>query len=360
MKVALVWSSHRWLLLLLAAAAVALAGGASRAASVRAPEPTTTVTARLTAHAGVPLSSARLAQSSISWVGGATTASTGESVTVYVSAALPAELGTPQAWADFLAGLVHGPELAALTAYIAAFDEMQEVCGSRALGCYGANRMVSMGETMFGITAAEVVRHEYGHHVAFHRTNSPWLAIDWGPKNWSSALDVCERADAQTAYPGDEGEHYSLNPGEAWAETYRLLDEQRAGAVGSGWQIIDSSFFPSETALQEAERDVLQPWTAGRRQVLRRTFSKRGAAAWLVPLATPLDGILDVQVALPRGGLHEVALLSADRRTVLQKGLWSSTTRKTLTRTVCGERSFFLRVTHKGALGRVTVAATTP
>ena len=353
------WSSHRWLLLLLAAAAVTLAGGATGAADVLPPEQAA-VTARLTAHSGVPLSSARLAQSSIAWVGGATTASTGESVTVYVSAALPADLGTPQTWADLLAGLVHGPELAALTAYIAAFDEMQEVCGSRALGCYGGNRMVSMGETNFGVTAAEVVRHEYGHHIAFHRANAPWLAIDWGPKNWSSAVDVCERAAAQTAYPGDEGDHYSLNPGEAWAETYRLLDERKAGAVGTGWQIIDSSFYPSETALQAAERDVVQPWTAGRRQALRRTFTKRGAATWLIPLATPLDGILDVEVALPRGGLHEVALLSADRRTVLQKGLWSSMTMKTLTRTLCGERSLFLRVTRKGALGRVTVTATTP
>ena len=352
------WSSHRWLLLLLAAAAVTLAGGTSRAPD-RTPEPIAGA-ARLTAVSDAPLSSARLAQSSIAWVGGATTASTGESVTVYVSAALPADQGTQQTWADFLAGLVHGPELAALTTYIAAFDEMQDVCGSRALGCYGGNRMVSMGETRFGVTAAEVVRHEYGHHIAFHRTNSPWLAIDWGPKNWSSAVDVCERADARTAYPGDEGDHYSRNPGEAWAETYRLLDERKAGAVGSGWQIIDSSFYPSETALQAAERDVLQPWTAGRRQVLRRTFTKRGAAAWLVPLTTPLDGILDVQVRLPRGGLHEVALLTGDRKTVLQKGLWSSTTSKTLTRTLCGERSLFLRVTRSGALGRVTVTATTP
>ena len=45
--------------------------------------------------------------------------------------------------------------------------------------------------------------------------------------------------------------------------------------------------------------------------LLRRTFTKRGAATWLVPFATPLDGILDVQVTLPRGGLHEVALLWA-------------------------------------------------
>lgn len=359
MKVAFIWSRHHRLLPLLAVAAVTLAGGASDTPSMP-PHGQVTAAARLTAHSSTPLSSARLAQSSISWVGGVTTASTGESVTVYVSAAMPAELGTPQTWADFLAGLVHGSELAALTAYIATFDETQEVCGSRALGCYGGNRMVSMGETRFGVTAAEVVRHEYGHHIAFHRTNVPWLAIDWGPKNWSSAVDVCKRADARTAYPGDEGDHYALNPGEAWAETYRLLDEAKTGASGSGWQIIDSSFYPSEAALQAAERDVLEPWTGPQPQVLRRSFTKRGTSTWLVPLATPLDGILDVQVALPRGGLHEVALVSGDRKTILQKGLWSSTTTKVLTTTVCGQRSLFLRVTRKGAFGRVTVTATTP
>lgn len=353
------WSSHRRLLPLLAAVAVTLAGGASGAADMRPLGPATTA-ARLTAHPSTPLSSARLVQSSVSWVGGVTTASTGESVTVYVSAALPVELGTPQTWADFLAGLVHGSELATLTAYITTFDETQEVCGSRALGCYGGNRMVSMGETRFGVTAPEVVRHEYGHHIAFHRTNAPWLAIDWGPKHWSSAVDVCKRAQERTAYPGDEGDHYSLNPGEAWAETYRLLDEARAGASGSGWQIIDSSFYPNENALQAAERDVLEPWAGGGRQVLRRSFTKLGTSTWVVPLATPLDGILDVQVTLPRGGLHEVTLLSGDRRTLLQRGLWSSTTTKILTTTVCGQRSVFLRVVRKGALGRVTVIATTP
>ncbi len=198
------------------------------------------------------VSTQSLARSAASWTGGVTKAQTGELVNVFVSSALPPDLGTAQSWADFLAGLMHGPELSALTAYIGTFAEMQEICGEHALGCYGANRMVSMGETVFGVTAAEVVRHEYGHHIAFHRVNAPWQAIGWGPKHWASVESVCARAAGGTAFPGDEGGNYALNPGEAWAETYRLLDERGAGASGSGWQIVDSSFFPDEVAFAAA------------------------------------------------------------------------------------------------------------
>jgi type IV secretory pathway TrbD component len=81
---------------------------------------------------------------------------------------------------------------------------------------------------------------------------------------------------------------------------------------------------------------------------------------WLIALSTPLDGLLDFTVTLPRNGLHEVALLAADRTTVLQTGLWASATTKRISTTICGERSFVLRVTQKGALGRVTVIAATP
>jgi hypothetical protein len=334
-------------------AAISSSGTGSRGGTVA-------TSARAIDRAGTTLSAARLAQSSISWIGGLTVARTGESVNLYVSAALSPDLGTPQTWADFLAGLLHGAELSALTAYIATFDEMQDVCGDGALGCYSGNRMVSIGETMYGITAAEVVRHEYGHHIALHRVNSPWQAISWGPKNWASTQDVCQRAAERTAYPGDEGDHYSLNPGEAWAETYRLLDEKKAGATGSGWEIIDSTFYPDEVALQAAERDVLQPWTVGRTTVFRRSFTARAKRVWLNELSTPLDGLLDIRVTLPRNGLHEVALLAGDRRTVLQRGLWASTTAKRITATVCGERSLLLRVTPKGAFGKVAVTVSMP
>lgn len=352
---ALPWSSSVVALLL----ALAVATGV-RASAAAAPASVSTPFARFIDKPGATLSPARLARSTVSWSGGPTTATTGETVTVYVSAALPPELGTPQTWADFLVGLIHGPEISALTAYIATFAEMQELCGEYALGCYWGDRMVSMGETMFGITAAEVVRHEYGHHIALHRLNPPWQAIGWGPKNWASAENVCRRADEGSAYPGDEGDHYALNPGEAWAETYRVLVEGKAGVTGSGWQIVDSSFYPDEAALQAAEQDVLEPWSSLQTTAYRTRFKRQGKRVWTIQLSTPRDGMLDVTVSLPKNGLHDVVLLDGVRGTVLGKGLWASSNVKKITTTICGPRSILLRVTQKGAFGRVAVVASTP
>lgn len=287
--------------------------------------------------------------------------STGETVTVLVSDALPVETVTPEGWAEFIAKLTHGSELAALTTYIAPLDEVQQLCSARALGCYSGNEMVAFGEAAIdGTTPEEVIRHEYGHHVAFHRLNTPWSAIDWGPKNWASAATVCPRVIRREAFPGDEGSNYSQNPGEAWAETYRLMDERKAGITTASWTIISQSFFPDEAALQAAERDVLQPWTTGRTIVFRRVFGKKTRKVWWIPLSTPLDGDLRITAAVPTGGLHEVALVAPNRRTVIRRAQWIGQRAKRLSTTVCGQRSLFLRVTQGGALGRVTVSASTP
>jgi hypothetical protein len=306
------------------------------------------------------LSSSRLARSTLTWNGGPTVASTGETVNVFVSATLPPEHGTAQTWADFIAGLLHGSELSSLTAYIAPIGEMQSICGEDALGCYGSNRMVSMGEANFGVTAEEVVRHEYGHHIAFNRLNSPWLAVAWGPKNWASTSGVCRRAADGSAYPGDEGDNYRLNPGEAWAETYRLLVERKAGLAGSSWGIVDSSFYPTEAALTAAERDVVRPWASPKTTVSATRFRRQGRRIWALAVATPLDGSVDIRIQVPPGGLHDVVLLRSDRKTVLARGLWASTSTKTIATTVCGDRSLILRITQRGAFGRVKVATRVP
>ena len=47
-------------------------------------------------------------------------------------------------------------ELAQLTAYIGTFDEVQEICGPRALGCYGRDQLVAPGETVFDTPAEEI------------------------------------------------------------------------------------------------------------------------------------------------------------------------------------------------------------
>lgn len=277
-----------------------------------------------------------------------------------VSDALPVET-TPVVWAEFLVGLAHGPEISLLTAYVVTFDEMQDVCGSRALGCYSANQMVVPGEVVSdGTTPEEIVRHEYGHHIAFHRENPPWVAIEWGPKNWASNANVCARVARKEAFPGDQGSNYANNPGEAWAETYRLMDERRAGITTATWPIIAPSFYPTDAALAAAERDVLEPWNGTRTTTSTHVFTKSSKRVWWIPLATPLDGELRIAATLPKGGEYEVALLRSDRRTVIRRAQWVSQRVKRLSTTLCGPRGLFVRVTRSGPAGRARVSVTLP
>jgi hypothetical protein len=300
----------------------------------------------------------RVAAATITWRGGPTVTSTGETVNVYVSEALPFESEPVGGWAEFVGRLTHGREITALTSYVATFAEVQQVCGTQALGCYGQNEMISIGEPFEGTPAEEVVRHEYGHHVGFHRLNTPWEAIDWGPKHWSSAADVCGRVARGQAFPGNGGANYSLNPGEAWAEVYRLMDERKAGITTATWPIISQTFFPDEAELLAAERDVLQPWVRGSVTTARRVFGKRTPKVWTFPLSTPLDGELRLTASVPQNALYDVALVSNGR--VLKRAQWVSQRAKRLTTTVCGQRSLSVRVTQRGGLGRVTVSVSAP
>jgi hypothetical protein len=244
--------------------------------------------------------------------------------------------------------------------YIVTFEEMQAVCSDRALGCYLGNTLVAPGETAFDTTPEEIVRHEYGHHVALHRLNPPWVAVDWGPKRWASAVNVCARVARNELYPGNESNQYRLNPGEAWAETYRILQERKAGDTTGSWQIVDSSLFPNAAALQSAEQDVIHPWTGPTTRTFTRVFGKKTAGVWWIPLSTPLDGDYRLSATVPARGSADVALVSSNRSTVLRRAQWVGQRAKQAQGTICGQRSLLVRVTEKGLLGRVRVSVTTP
>jgi hypothetical protein len=338
--------------LLLAAFAVSSARSDSRGADAYA-------SARPLAERVTTLRPNSIAQSDIQWRGGPITASTGETVTVRVSNAFAPEAVTPENWAEFLAKRVHGPELARLAMYIAPLSQVQQLCRGEALGCYTRNTAVSVGETLpDGTTAEEVVRHEYGHHIALYRVNTPWSAVDWGPKQWASAANVCARQARGEVFPGDEGAHYTLNPAEGWAETYRTMDERKSGFITGRWQIVDRSFYPTDAMLQAAEGDVLKPWTREQKTVHRRTLRK--GQVWWIPVSTPLDGAYRITMALPRGGKHEGALVASDRRTVVKLASWARRRVRRITGNVCGQRSFFVRVTQTGLVGPVTVTVSKP
>lgn len=302
---------------------------------------------------------ARLARAE--WWGGAATATTGETVTVYVSAAYAPDQGAPRRWADFFAGLLHGAELARVNVYVAPPAEVGALCGTEdALGCYGGGRLVVPGDAGGGIEPKVVAAHEYGHHVAANRDNAPWRAVEWGTKRWASHLNVCARARDGSLFPGDEAKNYRLNPGEGFAEAYRVLNETRTGTPPFGWQIVDSTFIPDAAALAAIEEDVLRPWGPSPVTTLRARFVPKGRRIWRSTIATPLDGDLAVAVSLPPAAAYEVDLLAADGRKVLVRGLWSGTAQKSLRYTVCGERSLLLRVTRYGAPGSVRVEVSRP
>lgn len=342
-----------------AVAATALVGASAAGAAVEGPG--SRVLARSFDSGPLPaVSTGRLARALPLIRGGPITASTGEVVDVRVSDSLPVTT-TPETWAEFIVGLVHGPELARLTANVVTFDEMQDVCGRNALGCYSANQMVVPGDvTPDGTTPEEIVRHEYGHHVAFNRVNTPWVAVDWGPKHWASSTNVCARVARREAFPGDQGSNYPSNPGEAWAETYRLMDERKDGITTGTWPIIAPSFYPTDAGLLAAERDVVQPWSGSTTTVYTRQFPKSTKKVWWIPLATPLDGELRIAASLPKGGEYEVALVGANRTSVLQRAQWVSQRVKRLATMVCGTRASFVRVTRSGPAGRTRVSVTKP
>ena len=212
--------------------------------------------------------------------GGPVTASTGEVVNISVSDSIPQDPAFPQSVADFLVQLDHGNELGTVSIYLVPAAEVQQLCGPSVGGCYNPQqkRLVSPAEDLpTGVSSETILAHELGHHIAASRDNAPWPAIDWGPKRWASAVNVCTRNGQGTAFPGDEGEHYSQNPGEAWAETYRLLNFQKT--TWPSWVFTefnaDGSFYPNAAALEAARRDVLEPW------------AKTPVAAWSATFRAP-------------------------------------------------------------------------
>jgi len=295
--------------------------------------------------------------SAAQWAGGLYPLPNGEHVSVYVSTSYPDPTALAQKWASYFGGLPHGSELSLLNAYIAPLDEVRQMCvDADVLGCYGGDELVTAGETPAWMSpATSVAAHEYGHHIAAHRNNAPWRALDWGTKRWATEQDVCRRVAAGTAFPGDEGDNYSFNPGEAFAESYRMLVETNGTGAGDDWPIVDPSFRPDAAALAALRADVLDPWARPSVTAVRGRF-KGSARVWTTTLATPLDGDLSVK----GGASDDVSLVSGDSRTVVARSTWTSTGGKVAAYRVCGTRSLRVRVLRSGRAAGFTLRISKP
>jgi hypothetical protein len=242
-----------------------------------------------------------------------------------------------------------------VTVHVLSPPEMATICPG-AVACYGDDTLLIQGEPgQDGTPISEALVHEYGHHVAFHRVNDPFPggAVAWGPKRWASYANVCTRALAGTAFPSDEGEHYEQNPGEAFADSYRIVN----GGNPSLWRY-DNSFLPDDAARAAIVEDVVHPYsTATIAQQLNASLSARGSRTTRVgTLATPLDGQVRLNVSTSRGLRATVSLVdAADHRLLARSsGGWA-------TGVNCGTRQMDV-VAERGSKvgGRLSVSVVAP
>ena len=346
-----------------AVAAVALAATATAvAAPVRLETPHLSEIARGPAVLSDTTASARSVQRLLGpgefW-GGPYTTPSGETVTVYVSRSYPEDPATGQRWANFLDSLIHGSELSSLTVFLASPTDVESTCGLLAIACYSPNRdvLIAPGDDPSSDTSAEaVVTHEYGHHVAAHRSNRPWDAIDYGTKRWASYEQVCSNARKGRFFPGAEDlPRYRLNPGEAFAETYRVLNERRAGLAEAPWEVVSQVFYPTDAALGLVEQDVRKPWSKDTTTTRVSSVTKATRVrTFTVP--TALDGTFGLTLRPPAGARLALDVFSSSTR--LAHAVSSKAV--SLTRTICGQRSLRVRVSVLRGAGTFRLTLQTP
>jgi hypothetical protein len=339
-----------------AVAAVVVAG-----AGTAAPAPLPGATYAFGARAGAPALRLRAGQQLPGFTGGPVTGASGEMVTIYVqNELLAADPSTPQRFADLLTSLVHGPELSKLNLYLGTLDNVHRLCGSSALGCYNpsGSTIVAIGQDLRGVAARSIVTHEYGHHVAANRSNDPWSSVDWGTKRWASYENVCKRSKAGELFPGDESENYQLNPGEDFAETYRVMNEKRAGVAEMPWLVVDPSLYPDQTALDLLAQDVTTPWAGPATSTIQSSFTARGSGRGF-RLQTPLDGSFSVTMHGPARSNFTLRVVDLASGAVLGSAA-SATASKSVSFELCGQRSVQIQVKRVRGSGAFSLVVTQP
>jgi hypothetical protein len=281
----------------------------------------------------------------------------GNTVDIHVSTSYPDDQAKAQGWANFLAGLMHGSELSDLNAYFLRTDQVEAVCGDQALACYGGDQLYAPAtDPSEDLSLEAVLTHEYGHHVAAHRSNAPWDALDYGPKRWASHVNVCLKAKQKKVFPGAEDlPNYLLNPGEGWAESYRVANERRSGIAEPRWEIVSRVFYPNAAALAAVQQDVLSPWTKPATSTRTGSLSKARRSRSFT-LATPLDGTLSLKLKAAPGARFGLDVYVGSNRIAR-----SRTGRAvSVTSTVCGRRSLRVKVRRQSGAGRFTLAVAEP
>jgi hypothetical protein len=256
----------------------------------------------------------------------------------------------PQAMADFLGTLPHGDEMNLLSVLLVQrSSEMSVQCGSsNALSCYFPDEdlIVTAGDDFTNpsdnATRAYVVAHEYGHHLANHRNNSPFAnpAIDWGTKYWASYEGVCPGVRAGRYFPGNQGSHYYQNPGEAFAESFA---RNRFPTDPVPWLWPDFPA-PGANAFAALRTDAFQPWNGPTADTRRGRFPRKQKKKRrtrvnqkLKRFVTPRDGDLTLRLSGPDRANLDLVLRTPDGHILDQSAGGGS--KEQVHFRICGERN---------------------
>lgn len=247
---------------------------------------------------------------------------------------------------------LHGRELSSLKLVIETPGEIARDCSRKAQACYRApgNVLRIPGEdSKRQPSRAYLLAHEYGHHIAWHRSNAPFPAILFGPKRWASREDVCRLWARDLLFPGDEGGHYFENPGEAWAEAY--AETVYGNPEPWHWTPL---LKPHAAAFGAVRADVHHPWRHRTSRAFSLTLARRTGTVRRTALFAPLDGYASLRVRASRR--------AAVRVRVFYRGHRLAPTRRRPFRAIpiCGFRRLELRVTRLRGRGAVRVTFTRP
>jgi hypothetical protein len=217
-------------------------------------------------------------------------------------------------------------------------------------------------------SAESIVAHEYGHHIEASRSNAPWHALDYGTKRWATYAHVCAGVAGGLYFPGAEtAGRYPLNPGEGFAEAYRVLNERRLGLPSRPWQIVTSAFYPDDGALAAIEQDITSPWSADATSSVSGRFAAidhdrpwagvptddTSSTTW----QTPLDGAASATLRVSRRLRARIDVYS-------DEGLVASAPpagkQAVVTAPICGQRELTTVVTRLAGRGRYTLTLSYP
>jgi hypothetical protein len=130
------------------------------------------------------------------------------------------------------------------------------------------------------------------------------------------------------------------------------LNEQKLGAFVEPWNIVSTALYPDATALSLLEQDVTQPWAPSPATKLSVTLTKALKAKSFV-VSTPYDGTLSLAAAQSGTARVNVALNNSTGTSLASRTL-ASHTATPISTTICGQRSYTVRVKLSGAVTKKT------